>query len=345
MRDMENINENRTNAERINYTLRPAKHTERKMLCETFARLSTLDSIKNYRYIGMGSAYFTDFCLFHKAIGITKLLSIESEDEGYQKKRILFNIPYSCIEVKFGLSYDVLPKLPRSKWQNKCIVWLDYVEKLKDKMLGDIDIVIFNLQPGSIFLLTVNIEKEEQIKMGSQERKMTDQEYRIKMLEENVGKENVPLRAYDMNLNVEKNKLIVREIVNNSILNSVKKRNGGLRENDQLMYKQLFNIYYKDSADMLTVGGIIYNEIQESTVNKMFDNLDFIRHEEESFNIIVPKLTFREMHALNKLLPKNEIIKTGIAKKGKLKLPLSKEDVINYANIYRYFPTFTESNL
>ena len=220
---MEGIGLNKTNAERINYTLRPAKHVERKMLCETFARLSALDNLRNFRYIGMGSAYFTDFCLFHKAIGLTKLLSIESEDEGYQKKRILFNIPYSCIEVKFGLSYDVLPKLPKSKWQNKCIVWLDYVEKLKDKMLGDIDIVIFNLKPGSIFLLTVNIEREDQIKEDLQGLKITDQEYRIKMLEENVGKDNVPLRAYDMNLNVENNKLIIREIVNNSILNSIKK--------------------------------------------------------------------------------------------------------------------------
>ena len=63
-----------------------------------------------------------------------------------------------------------------------------------------------------------------------------------------------------MNLNVENNKLIIREIVNNSILNSIKSPNGGLREKEQLQYKQLFNIYYKDSADMLTIGGIIFNE-------------------------------------------------------------------------------------
>lgn len=342
---MEETVKNKTNAERINYTLRPAKHTERKMLCETFARLSSLDNIKNYRYIGMGSAYFSDFCLFHKAIGITKLLSIESEDEGYQKKRILFNIPYSCIEVKFGLSYDVLPRLPINKWKNKCIVWLDYIDKLKDKMLGDIEIVIFNLQPGSVFLLSVNIEKEEQSNEFLQKEKMTDQQYRIKMLEENVGKGNIPPRAYDMNLSVEKNKLIIREIIHNTILNSIKKRNGGLSETEQLQYKQLFNIYYKDSADMLTIGGIIYNEKQKKIINGMFKNLNFIRHGEESFDIIVPKLTFREMHALNKLLPKNEIIKTGIAKNKNIIIPLSKEDVRNYANIYRYFPTFTESNL
>ena len=50
---MEGIGLNKTNAERINYTLRPAKHVERKMLCETFARLSALDNLRNFRYIGM----------------------------------------------------------------------------------------------------------------------------------------------------------------------------------------------------------------------------------------------------------------------------------------------------
>jgi hypothetical protein len=336
-------NSPKTNAERINYTIRPAKHVERKMLCETFARLSALGDLKDYRYIGMGSAYFTDFCLFHKSLGISKLLSIESEDEGYQKKRILFNVPYSCVEVKFGLSYDVLPNLPKNKWKNKCIVWLDYVDKLKYQMLGDIDIVVFNLQPGSLLLLTVNIEKDE-LPIESKV-KITDKQYRIKMLEENVGKDNIPPRAYDLNLNVEQNKKIIREIIDNNILNSLNHRNGGLNDNEQLQYLQLFNIYYKDSADMLTVGGIFYNNQQMEIINKIFNNLDFIRNGEETFDLIVPKLTFREMHALNKLLPKNEIPKTKKSKNKILSIPLALDDIKNYASIYRYFPIFSESNL
>jgi hypothetical protein len=342
---MSEIVKAKSNAERINYTLRPAKHAERKMFCETFTRLSALDNIKNYRYIGMGSAYFSDFSLFHKTLGITKLLSIESEDSVNQKKRIRFNIPYSCIDVRFGFSCDVLSKLPWSKWKNKSIVWLDYVDKLKEWMLGDIETVIFNILPGSVFLLSLNIEKEEQSKEILFSEKMTDQQYRIKKLEENIGKSNIPLRAYEMNLSVDKNKLIIREIIHNSILNSIKKRNGGLRVEEQLEYKQLFNIYYKDSADMLTVGGIIYNTGQKQTVERMFKNLDFIRHAEETFDIIVPKLTFREIHALDKALPNKNTLKTGVAKNGDKKIPLSETDVKNYANIYRYFPTFTESNL
>jgi hypothetical protein len=94
---------------------------------------------------------------------------------------------------------------------------------------------------------------------------------------------------------------------------------------------------------MLTVGGIIYNNIQDAIVNSIFNNLDFIREGEKSFDIIVPKLTYREIHALDKALPNQEVSKTGIARYGNLKIPLSPEDVKNYAKIYRYFPTFAEA--
>lgn len=339
---MSEVSTNKTNAERINYTIRPAKHTERKMLCETFGRLATLDNLKNYRYIGMGSAYFSDFSLFHKTLGISKLISIEGEDEGYQRERINFNKPYACIDIKFGYTHKVLPTLPWEKWKNKSIVWLDYVDSLMSYMLGDIDTVIFNIQPGSIILVSVNIEKALN---NSINPKISDKDYRLQKLIENVGRENIPTRAYDMNLSVEKNKIIIREILNNSILTSLKNKNCGLESEDQIKYQQLFNIYYKDSADMLTVGGIIYNNEQSAKLTKMFSNLDFIRTDESCFDIVVPKLTYREIHALDKLLPNKRTPETGIAKTGRMKIPLSVEDIKNYAKIYRYFPTFTEANL
>lgn len=338
---MDNNSSVKTNAERINYTLRPAKHAERKMFCETFGRLSVLDDLKNYRYIGMGSAYFSDFSLFHKTLGISKLLSIEGEDEGYQRDRIIFNKPYSCIDVEFGYTQHVLPRLPWEKWKNKSIVWLDYIDPLMSYMLGDIDTVVFNIRPGSLILISVNIENEK----NTSNPKVSDKDFRLKKLIENVGKENIPTEAYNMNLSVEKNKIIIREIINNTILNSLKNRNGGGLPSEQGQYLQLFYVHYKDSADMLTVGGIIYDDKQADKIKRMFNNLDFISTGEECFEIIVPKLTFREVHALDKLLPNKKTNKTGIAKVGRKKIPLSADDIRNYSKIYRYFPTFTESNL
>ena len=53
----------------IDYRLRPAKHAERAMLVEAAARLRFSD-LQNYRYVGFGSIYFSDFEIFHKVLGI-----------------------------------------------------------------------------------------------------------------------------------------------------------------------------------------------------------------------------------------------------------------------------------
>lgn len=333
------------NFERINYSLRPAKHIERKMFCETFSRLSILDSINNYRYIGMGSAYFSDFSLFHKSLGITKLLSIEGEDDKQTRQRIDFNKPFACIDVEFGWTDKVLPTLPWNRWEEKSIVWLDYVSKLNESIIGDIETVIINLKPGSVFLISVDIVEDDERDKKENPLNLSAKEFRLKKLRENVGRESVPIRASELILNIENNKSIIREIIHNSFLSAVKKRNNGAGDMELVEYKQLFNLHYKDSADMLTVGGIIHTKDQKKKIDEMFENLEFIRNGANCFNIVVPKLTYREIHALDKALPpvKGKVKKD--SKSDLSKIPLSKNDKDNYADIYRYFPIFAETNL
>lgn len=73
--------------EKINYSLRPAKNIERKMILEALYRLSSFHSIREYQYIGFGSTFFTDFSLFHKNMGINDLYSIEIEED--YKERLI----------------------------------------------------------------------------------------------------------------------------------------------------------------------------------------------------------------------------------------------------------------
>lgn len=110
----------RSSYEKINYSLRPAKNIERKMLCETLQRLSFIQKLEKYRYIGFGSTYFSDFNLLHRLLGISKMISIEKDKKN--KDRFEFNKPFSCIEMKFGSSNEVLPML---KWKEPSIVWVD----------------------------------------------------------------------------------------------------------------------------------------------------------------------------------------------------------------------------
>jgi hypothetical protein len=341
----EEILPEKENFERINYSLRPAKHIERKMFCETFGKLSILDNLKNYRYIGMGSAYFSDFSLFHKTLGINKLLSIEGTTSIEARKRIKFNKPFACIDIEFGWTDKVLPQLPWSKWKEKSIVWLDYIDKMKEWMFSDIDTVLFNIRPGSVFLISVNIEEDDERDKKANPKGLGSKDFRFKMLTENVGRESIPKRANDLSLNIEDNKSIIREIIDNAFRRAIKNRNGGVSEDDQVEYKQIFNLHYRDSADMLTVGGIIFTKNQEDKVGEMFEHLDFIREGDDCFSIVVPKLTYREIHALDKVLPPINGRGAKASESDLNKIPLSAIDKKNYASIYRYFPTFAETNL
>lgn len=61
----------------VGYSLRPAKHVERRILCDAFRRRSKFASVESYQYVGFGSVWFSDFSLFHRQLGIGKMISIE----------------------------------------------------------------------------------------------------------------------------------------------------------------------------------------------------------------------------------------------------------------------------
>lgn len=61
----------------VNYRLRPAKNIERKMMGEVFGRLSAVEPLKAYQYVGFGAEFFSDFALYHQTLGIADMSSIE----------------------------------------------------------------------------------------------------------------------------------------------------------------------------------------------------------------------------------------------------------------------------
>ena len=78
---------------KVPYDLRPAKQVERRMLIDAFHRLTSAGfPIADYQYTGMGSIYFVDFILFHKLLGMDKLLSVEFDKD--IEKRVKFNAPF-----------------------------------------------------------------------------------------------------------------------------------------------------------------------------------------------------------------------------------------------------------
>lgn len=306
--------------ERINFALRPAKNMERKMLCDAFRRLSEFARVDSYRYIGLGSVYFSDFSLFHKALGITSALSIERDT--HKRDRFLFNLPFKCIDMRFGESNNILPELP---WDIRTILWLDYDGKLGGSVLTDVKFFCSRAVSGSVIVVTVNAEPDD---MG------TD---RLHSLKVDVGEEKVPADVKLADLDAWGTARISRRIINNEILQTLTERNGGRPAGTRIKYKQLFNFHYADGAKMLTVGGLLYEEGQSDIVERCgFKHLPFVKFWAREYRIEVPILTFKEFRHLDAQLPKR--------KNSKLKArSIPKRDLAKYERVYRYFPSFVEA--
>lgn len=316
--------------ENINYNLRTNKSIERKMISEVIQRLSIISDLNNYRYIGLGSTYFTDFTLFHKYLGMNKMISIEKEKNN--KARFEFNKPFACIEMNFGEASNILPNLELDKHLN--IIWLDYDGKIDDYMFSDIASIITNSKIGTLFLISVNVEASP----GNKETKM-------KEIIDKVGKNRIPVGFEDISLNNKNLPKLVYEMIDTQIKKSILEKSGG--DDDILEYKQLFHYLYKDGAQILTVGGILINSQLKAKFKIMkTEDIKHVSSNENPFKIECPNLTYKEVHFLNNILPCELEMKTnGIIKNKEFKkLPLNHIDMINFEKIYRYYPNFAETN-
>jgi hypothetical protein len=306
-----------------NYAVRPAKHIERKMLCEAFSRLFPFGDVSSYRYIGFGGFYFRDFAIFHRVLGITNMVSIEI-DQG-NRERYQFNTPYNCIDLKFGASGDVLPSL---SWDARTILWLDYTRKLDSDGLADVRWFLTNAQPGSVLVVTVNCQADHPNDKPVETLKGRFADDRV-----------VPSGIVISDLKGWGTGQVSRRILKNWIDDCLADINGVRAANNGLRFRQLFNFQYADDARMLTVGGILYEQGQQAVLAHCgFDSLDFVRGNDQAFSIEVPVLTSRELRHLDRMLPQAAAALTGVEG-----IPMG--DLEKYTRVYRYFPNYADTDV
>lgn len=321
--------------ESINYRLRPAKSIERKMLCESIKRMGVFGDLSSYRYIGFGSTYFSDFKLIHKTLGIHNMISLEKEDDLNRQKRFEFNKPFKCIQLRFGTSNDELPKL--RNWDIRSILWLDYDGELDSSVLADIQFYFSEVCSGSMFLVSVNAHPQPANSTPS----------RLDKLKENVGDENIPFGTKEKDLSGWNKSLILKKIINEKIKKTLNERNAGRPKGSKLLYKQIFHFRYEDGAKMLTLGGVIIDEGQESIFQSCnFRQFEFFKDGDDPYTIKVPNLTFKELKFLDSMLPTENIndLFSICSGSGKSDVYIPNGDINSYNQIYRYFPAFVESD-
>jgi hypothetical protein len=306
--------------ESINYMLRPNKNVERKLILSTLLRLQSYFDVSNYRYVGFGSVWFSDFILMHKFLGINDLVTIEKHKS--RSKRVEFNKPFKCIAVRMEDASTALGEVLDDK---QSIVWLDYDGPLKNALTGDIETAVGSLPSGSAFLVTVNATVD-QLKNNKINNEEISPERYLSIICENddfVDKAEMLTRNEFPNL--------VSNILHDRIRSAVLEKKPGCR------YVPVWTYCYADDATMVTVGGMIADEADQTKISKsnIFE-LNFITGE-TTFSIDLPILTEKEKRALDKLLPSTTPLDPR-----KLEFELKYSEVEAYRIFYLEYPVFNE---
>lgn len=328
--------------EKINYLLRPNKSVERKMVCEMLSTISTIRDISSYQYIGFGSTYFADFSLFHRNLGISKMISIEEEDSA--QDRCEFNKPFACIKLKMGKSSNLLSNLNINT--NDSIVWLDYDGIISKTVFSDINTVVGMMKPDSFFMLSLNADLNT-LKDDESAKENEDKPNLIQILISKIGEDRFPNQYSEKKLTSKMYLQILYQCIMQEIYTVVQKRNG--MEENKVKFHQSIHFEYRDGARMLTLGGFLFNENEEEKQLKEMgiQRLPFYRNDSSICPIRCPILSLREIQALNAHLPCKEMDNTkGIFEDEELNsFPITNSDINQYSKLYRYFPNFAETLL
>jgi hypothetical protein len=321
----------------VNYSLRPAKNIERKMMAEAFARFSAICPLSQYRYIGFGSEFFNDFSLFHQTLGIHDMTSMERDAN--KVARCEFNRPFKCIKVVAGESRSILPTLG---WLKRSLVWLDYTDGLNTSILDDAAYLVSQVRSGSILVWTVNVhptgdERREGPAAPSDAGHLPDK--RLAQLRQRVGEKRVRAELKGSELAQWGLAAESYRILREHIERAVNDRNGAAAGPARLEFHQFLHFQYRDGQRMLTVGGTLVDGADRDRMGKKpFNGLSFVRTKEVPLLVEPPTLTGREVRYLNRLLPR---------RRAPSKKPgwLTNDERESYRQIYRYYPIFAESEL
>jgi hypothetical protein len=311
-----------------NFSLRPAKHVQRRMIVDALTCLEAYGRLSTYRYVGMGSRSFGDFRLFHKHLGIRNMISMEMDEVEYLRAK--FNQPYACIDLRHERSGDTLSGLA---WDEKTVFWIDAMSRIEEWLLDDAQTIASNAEPGSVLIMSAMVSP---FSAAPNDGNGTS---RVDALETALGDTRQVPHGIDRNshLNAERFPEVTYRLLCEEILDAVQPRD--------VRYRQLFNFKYRDKAPMITLGGVFLDPADQDRIDwkGLFEEFPYLRGGPEPYEVVVPELTLSEMRKLDRLLP--------VRKKRPKKLteakvrPIPLEDAIKYAEAYRHVPSYVDADV
>ena len=291
------------------------------MLLEIFRHFSVFAPMREYRYVGLGSVWFSDFQLFHRALGIPDMISIEREKNA--EARIRKNIPFAAITPIFKPTNVALPEI---QWNKRQLVWLDYDDPLSPSILDDVGSVISRAMSGSAFAVSVQHQQAKEIDEAGKDGSSLDlfrSRFGRSLLPDDLGEDDLYGQAFAR---------LSRGMIGSEIENALVARNSGLATGEQIQYRKICEIDYADGAPMTTTDGCLVSQSELDLFGSMqLQKVDFCNESNEVVRIKIPKITPKEARFLESQLPSSGSLDQG---------NIPEWDVRAFAEHYRYLPNF-----
>lgn len=219
----------------ISYDLRPAKQAERRILLD-FLKCANEGgmTISDCRYVGMGGTKFYDFHLMHRFLGVNQMISLERDPQIHPRSQ--FNCPFDFITVK---NRTVAEFMASDDDDARTIYWLDYDDGLGPEVIADITSLGARVKVGGFAFVTVYAGPPGVLQRQTQEQ-------RLDYFQQSLGDFGVGMTVADMET-IQFPNTVFR------VLTAAFKNAFAARHDGQLQL--LFQVQYKDSSPMVTVGG------------------------------------------------------------------------------------------
>lgn len=310
-----------SSAEFIAYDLRPAKQTERRILLDFLKCANECGiAISDSRYVGMGGTKFYDFHLMHRFSGVNRMFSLERHPDTHV--RCKFNCPFGFIEVENKSAAEFMAA---DTDKTKTIYWFDYDDGIGPDITADITTLGTRMTLGGFAFVTV---------CGAPPRALEKEptEKRLEYFQDQLSAFSIGLTADDMQ-NSNFPQTIYRVLIA-AFKNAFTARTDG-------QFQLLFQIQYKDSVPMVTVGGCFCEKAQAASLSKRVKNdLPFLL-KVSPYNIRNLNLTERERDVFDIAVTKS---RSNSKQANSLKkIGFKKRDFETYKDLIRFLPRYHES--
>lgn len=324
----------------IAYHLRQNKAIERNLFIELLSRVGNVRNISDYEYIGFGGPFLEDHKALHTALRITRMHSIERDDNTYKRQQ--FNFPAQFVTLHNKSSDEFLREHEFSEKGTIC--WLDYTQpKDLKSQLDEFRSACTMSSPFDVVKITLNANPASL--NGNAVQDTSIQKARLNSLMEKLG-DYFPFEATEDDMTPKNFPSLLQRCIKNSV--------SDLSAGVIGCYFQILSSFaYQDGQQMLTVTGIMLEAADDASASTFleqsrikhwkFSNLDWKNPE----TISVPTLSAKERMRLDELLPMPDDEPATIL--GKLSehlgfIPGDKKDkngLVNYARYYRAYPHFS----